>query len=383
MTIAVIQGSPIFRYNNSYYDFNLVEFDKYLKQCDNLIYLATVKDVDEKKTQSMHKVDTTKVSFRIIKKDRIFDYLFLRKSKRVIIKEAIDKADLVVVKMPSITIGKWAASYLNRIKKPFFVEVCGCAWDSFWYHSYKGKLLAPFNFFITRHIVSRAKHVIYVTNKFLQKRYPNKNHNIGCSNVLLPEFDECVLTKRIERIRNKEDHSALKIGTAGTVNVKYKNQESVIRAISMLKERGIVVDYYLAGGGSSTFLENIAKQYNVQKQVHFLGTIPKSKMYDFYDMLDIYIHPSMAEGLPRVLIEAESRALPALGAKVAGTPELLSDDCVFHKKDVKAICELIISFSKEKMLKQATINFQRAKNYSFDVLNERRRKFYQEVLNNK
>ena len=381
MTIAIIQGSPILRYNNSYYDFNLVEFEKYLRHSDNLIYLATIKEVDEGKIKDLYKVDSNKVNFRIIPKDGILDYLHLRKSKQKIIENAINEADLVVVKMPSITIGKYAAKYAKGIKKPYFVEVCGCAWDSFWHHSIQGKVLAPFNYLITRHIISDSDHVVYVTNEFLQRRYPNSKHTIGCSNVLLPESEDNILRQRIERIRNRKEGDVLKIGTAGAVNVRYKSQDVVIKAISRLKQKGLNIEYYLAGGGSKDYLENIARRYGVVDHVHFLGAVPKAKMYDFYDMLDIYIHPSIAEGLPRVLIEAESRALPALGSNVAGTPELLTKDCVFRKKNIDEICNLLLSFTNDKLVEQAKINFERSKDYSFEVLNEKRRVFYNEVLN--
>lgn len=381
MTIAIIQGSPILRYDDSYYDFNLVEFEKYLRHSDNLIYLATVKEVDECKIKDLYKVDSKKVNFRIIPKDNILDYLFLRKSKREIIENATNEADLVVVKMPSITIGKYAAKYAKRINKPYFVEVCGCAWDSFWHHSIQGKVLAPFNYLVTRRIIFNSDHVVYVTNEFLQKRYPNSNHTIGCSNVLLPESDEDVLRRRIERIRNRKEGDILKIGTAGAVNVRYKSQDVVIKAISRLKQKGLIIEYYLAGGGTKDYLEDVARHYGVEDHVHFLGAVPKAQMYDFYDMLDIYIHPSIAEGLPRVLIEAESRALPAMGSNAAGTPELLTKDCVFRKNNIDEICNLLMSFTNDKMVEQAKINFERSKDYSFEVLNERRGLFYKEVLN--
>lgn len=383
MTIAIIQGSPILRCKDSYYDFNYVEFDKYLRQCDSLVYIATVKDIDDSKTKALYKVDTSKVSFRIIEKDNIRDYIQLRKSKKEIIKNAINEADLTVVKMPSITIGKWAANYASKVNKPYIVEVCGCAWDSFWYHSFEGKILAPFNYLFTKRIISKAQNVVYVTSQFLQRRYPNSKHNIGCSNVLLPEFDDEILMQRISRIQKRKADEVIKLGTAGALNVRYKSQDAVIKAIALLRNKGVNAEYYLAGGGSKEYLESVAKEYKVLEYVHFLGTVPKSEMYDFYDMLDIYIHPSLAEGLPRVLIEAESRALPALGANVAGTPELLSDDCVFPKKDVHAICELVTNFTTEKMEKQARDNYNRSKLYAFDVLNERRRVFYKEVINNK
>jgi glycosyltransferase involved in cell wall biosynthesis len=104
-------------------------------------------------------------------------------------------------------------------------------------------------------------------------------------------------------------------------------------------------------------------------------------MTEYYRSLDIYIHPSLAEGLPRVVIEAERQALPACGAKASGTPELLDEDFVFKKQSPKAICEVLKKFNKSIMAEQARRNFERSMSYSVEVLDKRRKDFYSMVLN--
>jgi glycosyltransferase involved in cell wall biosynthesis len=268
---------------------------------------------------------------------------------------------------------------MNSNKKHIF-EVVACAWDSMWNHGLKMKLLAPLFYLINRIMIAKAENVVYVTNRFLQRRYPNKRNSIGCSNVVLPSVDEAVLHEKIFKIENRSGN--LVLGTGGAVNVRSKGQEYVIRAIAKLKEEGLIYYYKMAGGGDNTYLKNLAQSLGVSDQIQFCGLVPRDKMMDFYDSLDIYIHPSLQEGLPRVLIEAESRALPALGSTTAGIPELLNDDCLFGNKDVDAIIKVLKSFNKEKMLKTAKENFERSKQYTIDILNDRRLAFYRKVVNN-
>ena len=67
------------------------------------------------------------------------------------------------------------------------MEVVGCPWDAYWNYSLKGKIVAPFATYMMKRRVKSAPFVLYVTNKFLQKRYPTKGKKINCSNVELAE----------------------------------------------------------------------------------------------------------------------------------------------------------------------------------------------------
>ena len=107
----------------------------------------------------------------------------------------------------------------------------------------------------------------------------------------------------------------LVLGTAAAVNVAFKGQRYVIEALARLKAAGRTdVEYRLAGGGDPTALRELAQRLGVAEQVAFAGSLPHDAVFSWLDGLDLYIQPSLQEGLPRALIEAMSRGLPAFAA---------------------------------------------------------------------
>lgn len=100
-------------------------------------------------------------------------------------------------------------------------------------------------------------------------------------------------------------------------------------------------------------------------------------MLSLLDTIDLYVQPSRQEGLPRALIEAMSKALPAFGANTAGIPELLEPDFLFSntRNNIKEICEILKLFNKDMMLRQAKRNYKESKKYDKDIIEERRRMF--------
>ena len=255
----------------------------------------------------------------------------------------------------------------------------GCAWDAYWNHGLVGKMAAPYVFAKMKQTVYHADYALYVTNEFLQKRYPCKNSSVAASNVQLVEVSDDVLSKRIERIK-KCDTKTLRLMTTAAVDVRYKGQEFVIKAIPLLNKAGIRVQYLLVGGGDQTYLKEIAKSCGVDDQVVFVGRLPLPEVFELLDTVDIYIQPSLQEGLPRSVIEAMSRGCPAIGARTAGIPELLSPECVVRRKSSTDIAETIISIAnQEKMEALAKRNFAEAKEYRNDVLNARREAYFARI----
>lgn len=304
--------------------------------------------------------------------------LFSRRKAKKVIKEAVVNNDYIVARLPSI-VGFIAIDFARKLNKPYLVEVVACPWDAFWNHSLIGKLIAPFMYLATKKRVSEASHVVYVTNDFLQRRYPTIGEHVNCSNVSLKEFDDMVIKKKIDKIMSKEEGHKIIIGTTAAVNVRYKGQQYIIEALGKLKAQGINnYEYQLVGGGNQSFLRSIAKKFDVEDQVVFLGALPHYKVFDWLDGIDIYAQPSRQEGLPRALIEAMSRGLPALGARTAGIPELLDDSYIFSntKSNIDEIISIIKTFDKEALTKQATRDFNEAMKYKKDIIEERRKEFF-------
>ena len=147
----------------------------------------------------------------------------------------------------------------------------------------------------------------------------------------------------------------------------------------MLREQGDTrFEYHLAGGGDNTALRELAERLGVSDQVVFEGSLPHDKMFAWLDGLDVYIQPSLQEGLPRAVVEAMSRGLPCLVSKTGGMPELVGETAIFGRGDVRAIVKMLSDLTPDRLCETAKANFERAKDFDKEKLTERRRSFYGE-----
>lgn len=385
MKVLLAHDHIFYKYNNDYYSngsFSQEVLLRYTSVFEQVCFISRQKIVD-KKPERMSLATTEGVNFIEVPNFKSIKALYKIIEAKKIIEQEVKTADCVIARVPS-SIGCLAVKYAKKYNKPYLLEMVGCAWDALWNHSLLGKIIAPFQYFTTKKIVMDAKYVVYVTNKFLQRRYPTKGKSVNCSDVSLKKFDDNILKARLEKINSIKEDDKIIIGTIAAVNVKYKGQQYVIEALGRLKKQGITrYEYQLVGGGDQTYLKSIAAKFDVADQVKFLGAIPHDKVFDWLDTIDIYVQPSRTEGLPRALIEAMSRGLPAFGAKTGGIPELLEPEYIFSntKKNIDEICSILQTFTKEKMIVQAKRNYEEAKKYDKQLIEERRRQFLMEFKN--
>lgn len=310
---------------------------------------------------------------------------FNRISNNEIIEKAVKDNSCIIARLPSYP-GFKAIKYAKKNEIPYICEVVACSWDGLWNHSLKGKVMAPFSFLQLKKVIKSAPYVVYVTNEFLQHRYPTNGKNTNCSNVALKEFDERIIEKRVKKIKSMQSDSKIIIGTTAAVDVRYKGQQYIIKALGKLKKQGITnYEYQIVGGGDQTYLKSISDKYDVSNQVKFLGSMPHNKVFDWLETIDIYTQPSRQEGLPRALIEAMSRGLPTFGARTAGIPELLESEFIFSntRKNTDEICRILKFINKEAMLKQARRNYEESRKYDKYIIEERRRQFFEEFKESK
>jgi glycosyltransferase involved in cell wall biosynthesis len=256
------------------------------------------------------------------------------------------------------------------------VEAVGCPWDGLWNHSILGKLVAPYGYWAMKKYIKSAPFVLYVTNQFLQERYPTKGISAGISDVVLEPVSRAVLEKRLAKIEGYSNLDNLVVGTVAGLDVKYKGQEYVIRAVARLANKGRSFLYKLVGKGSGNYLKSVIQQCQASQNVQIVGQLPHNKVFDFIDSIDIYIQPSKQEGLPRAVIEAMSRACPCIGSRTGGIPELIPADFIFSKGNVREIEAILGRLDKETMKKMAIDNFERVKEYNPEMLDLKRMDFY-------
>lgn len=352
----------------------------YFQHFDHVTMLVRRADVspdDTKRLSGMNKVTTDRLSVVFLPNPTedlksFIDPKVRREYKQTVL-EQIKPDRAVIVRVPSDS-GTIAADYCNKIGKPYLAEAIGCPWDSLWNHSLKGKALAPKMREDMRRVMRNAPYSVYVTNEFLQRRYPTEGITAAISDVELRPMEQSVLDTRLAHIRN---HTVkIKIATSGGL-VAYKGQQFVIQALAKLKEEGNTnFEYHLAGSGDDETLRNLAKELGVENQVIFEGRLAHEQMFPWLDEMDLYIQPSLQEGLPRAVMEAMSRGLPALGARTGGIPELLGEEYIFPRKGVDAIARMLPAISSEEMERMAARNFERAKDYQKETLDKRRYELY-------
>lgn len=280
--------------------------------------------------------------------------------------------DCVISRLSGL-VGEISAGICIKNNIPCIVECVGNPWDSLWYYGIKGKLVAPYFYYKTRTVINKAKYVIYVTDKYLQKIYPTKGKSIGCSNVTLPDEDDKVILKRREKISESRNYYV--IGSAGKVDMKYKGYQYVIKAINKMMKKGIQVKYELVGGGDEAFLRSVAKKEGVEDFVSFKGVKPHEEVLKWMDTLDLYIQPSNTEGLPRALIEAMSRGCPCVGSDAGGIPELLPSTCIFKKKNIDELLKTI-QYVINNMRKCSDVCYEKSKEYKIQTIVNKRNKFF-------
>lgn len=370
--------------NGSYYDSILNDqmFERYFKVADQLELVIRTRDVNEKiGSKKMGKICNPNIHVTECPNlSSVNGLLKNQRNAKRILENSIKRADLIFIRVPSV-IGNLSIDIAKKLNKKYLVEVVGCPWDAYWNYSLKGKVIAPFATYMMKERVKNAPFVLYVTNKFLQERYPTNGRTVNCSNVELLELDEEIFTNRIKRINEYSTKTVYKIGTAAGLDVLYKGQQYIIQAMAELKKKGITnIEYELIGGGTGSYLKRIAKELDVEDQVKIIGQMPHDAVFAWLDGLDIYVQPSRQEGLPRSVIEAMSRALPCIGAKTAGIPELLNKECIFSNssKEIQEICLILNNMinSSNKMRKYAKENYDESKKYARNGLVDRRTKFF-------
>lgn len=265
----------------------------------------------------------------------------------------------------------------RKLGKPYLMEAAGCAWDEYWNYSLSGKIIAPYMEWKVRQNIRDADYVIYVTEKYLQKRYPTNGISTYASNVILEKPQRDVLKKRLDKIVNTERKCPIILGTTAGIDNKAKGQQYVIEAIGRLKNEYDIY-YELVGSGSGAYLRSVAKKYNVEDKIIFKGQMTHDEVLAWLDSIDIYIQPSMQEGLPRSLIEAMSRACPAIGSTTAGIPELLQENAVFKRGNVDSLIKVIKKLLKRDLRGDAQQNFKKSEEYEISLLNARREKLYEQ-----
>lgn len=103
-----------------------------------------------------------------------------------------------------------------------------------------------------------------------------------------------------------------------------KNHSELLKAVKILHENDIRVKLRLVGEGKlKESVLKMVREFEMDTYVEFYGTT--DDVFPLMAQADIFVLPSIYEGVPLSLIEAMGTGLPIVASPVGGIPELLTD----------------------------------------------------------
>ncbi|WP_411359029.1 glycosyltransferase [Pseudidiomarina salilacus] len=325
---------------------------------------------------------TKNVSFQLLDDFKRGTSKFTKFTKCLsLISEEVKKSDAVIVRLPS-EFGYIGAYYANKYNKELAIEVVGCPADSLLKHPmFWGRAYAYVSKIIMRYFVKKSSRSIYVTQSYLQSKYPSNGSMTACSDV---EIDSVKRESNSSPDFDLED--VIELGLIGNYEVPHKGAATAIKAINILKHKyGYSnVRLRLLGGGDSTDLVSYSERNNVADNVFFDGVKSSGQgVFDWLDSLSIYVQPSYQEGLPRALIEAMSRRLPCVASNVGGIPELLDEKFLIEPGDSVALSDIIVELIRNRNLRNEASkqNVKVARRFLRSNLSKTRDQFWVEFDN--
>lgn len=296
----------------------------------------------------------------------------LRSLPRIIgvIFRAVREAEVVIVRLPG-AVGLVAAAFAVFMRKPIAAEVVGDIEDVIRSGATGWLLelaLAPV-VSLNRWVIKRCGVVRYMTRRTLQQKFPASTSalSIGCSSV---QLDSDWLAHRWEPRTATETRWTLI--TVGSQEQHYKGHSYLIRAVRELVNNGYDVSLRLVGDGRlNGTLRELARSLSLEDRVLFEGYVSdRLSLASKLQSSDVFVLPSLTEGMPRSLIEAMAIGMPAVGSQVGGVVELLPQTRRFAPADAtacaNAICSLIDESASHHIISEQ--NRTIALNYSAEAL---------------
>lgn len=117
----------------------------------------------------------------------------------------------------------------------------------------------------------------------------------------------------------------MRIVQVSRLDVEKKGQDILIKAVALLKERGIEnieVDF-IGEGRSEPRLRQLVQEYCVGNQINFLGLCDRQYIYSHLKEYDLMCHPARYEGFGLTVAEGIAAMLPVLVSDEGGPYEII------------------------------------------------------------
>jgi 1,2-diacylglycerol 3-alpha-glucosyltransferase len=190
---------------------------------------------------------------------------------------------------------------------------------------------------------------------------------------------------------NEHDVIKAQLGLTGPV-VTYagrlgpeKNLEPILRAIAMLRDRGLRLQLAIAGHGThEASLRTLIGDLRIGDQAWLLGTLTQTELADLLRISDIFVMMSTSETQSMALLQAMASGVPVVAANSRALPEFVdgSNGVLVDPHDPAELADTLadLSASPERRRKLGSAGRRKAMRYGAETVADEWEALYRSVL---
>jgi colanic acid/amylovoran biosynthesis glycosyltransferase len=107
-----------------------------------------------------------------------------------------------------------------------------------------------------------------------------------------------------------------------------KGYDIALKALALLKMKGLEFNYQIIGAEGNQELLFLRKELDLETEVEFLPKLPQQKVFKMMSSSDLFLLPSIEEGIANVAVEAMALGCPVISTNCGGMEELIT-----HQKE--------------------------------------------------
>ncbi len=132
-------------------------------------------------------------------------------------------------------------------------------------------------------------------------------------------------------------------------------------------------------------INNLIKKLKLENSIIIEGAVPYDKVRNFLALSDIFVLPSLYEGLPLSLLEAMALDRAVIFTDLPGAKKIITngvEGLLIKPADINSLVEAIIRLLKDKDLRE-NLGFnakKKAENFDIQIETEKIKKVYRQIL---
>lgn len=238
-------------------------------------------------------------------------------------------------------------------------------------------------------VVKNAKHILTVSNferdritshfKFNQNQVSTAYNGVG--KHFAPITDKAELLRIKELYHLPDDY----IFFLGNTDPK-KNVIGVLKALSILKQKGQLKSKLLMLDINRNYLSNLMKQINdesLMDDIVFSGYVPNKDLPAIYNQASLFLYPSLRESFGIPLLEAMACGAPLITSNTSSMPEIANNAALFvNPFNASEIADAIMKLQSNDDLKKELVanGFKRVENFTWENNAKQTLEWYKNIV---